>query len=307
MNNISTFQPASAIVAVTVDLHQWDEPMDISFSAEWLAKAGIRATYFVMSEMFRHKCHAEHLRRIVECGHEVGSHSHQHSPEEMYAIVRGEKRELKFLEESKKIYEDFYGTSPSSFRSPCWCKLGPAALDEIQRLGYTVDSSVTPQRLGMTGFYPYEGSWFFSSRKMRYLRPGLLEVPSSAFLIPASSTAFRILRNQTFRFVKALVWEAENFANRVVTLELHPEDFNPDSTRRWVWDGIKLKDFMLRKIGGLGFRHYLQDSSYRRISQRTHRLLKLMSKHKIMTLSQIGQMVGANQIYEELKGEKIEI
>lgn len=282
-----------AIVAVTVDLHQWDDPFDISFSAEWLANKGIRATYFVMGEMFKHKEHTEHLKRIPQFGHEIGSHSHLHDPNEMYALVKGEK--LEFLQTSKKIYEDFYGTSPTSFRSPCWCKLGSASLDEIKRLGYTVDSSVTPQRLGFTGFYPYESSWFFASRQMRYLRPGLLEIPSSAFFIPASSTAFRILRNQSFRFVKTLIWEANNFANRAVTIELHPEDFNPDSKRLWIWTGIKAKDFMFRRIGGLGVRHYFQDSSYQNISRRTHKLLELLAEQKIMTLSQINMMVNPGE------------
>lgn len=293
MDNLLT--PSNlATVAVTVDLHLWDEPFDISFSAEWLANAGIKATYFIMSQMFLDSRHKKHLRRITEFGHEVGSHSHKHDPKEASAIIRGQKNELKFLEKSKKIYEDFYGTSPQSFRSPCWCKLGSTALDELQRLGYSVDSSVTPQRLSITGSYPYESSWFFSSRQMRFLRPGLLEIPTSAFLIPASSTAFRILRNQSFQFTKTLLWEAKNFVNRVVTVELHPEDFNPNTKRRWGWDGIKPNDFLLRKIGGLGFRHYLQDTSYRRISERTHSLLELMKKQKIMTLSQIGLVIGKN-------------
>ena len=181
--------------------------------------------------------------------------------------------------------------SPHSFRSPCWCKLGPDALDELQDLGYRVDSSVTPQRLSFMGSYPYEGSWFFASRRLRYLRPGLLEVPSSAFLVPASSTAFRIMRGLSLHFVRGLLWEAQNFGDRVVTVEFHPEDFNADSKRLWVWNGIKPRDFLLRRIGGFGFRHYLQDSSYRRISNTTESLLQLIEGHRTMTLTEIDQMI----------------
>jgi hypothetical protein len=291
MNNSLSPQSPSALVAITVDLHQWDNPFDITFSAEWLARAGIRATYFVMSEMFLDRRHAERLRELAVFGHEVGSHSHFHNPCEMNAIVRGQRSHLGFLEDSKKIYEDFYGRSPRSFRSPCWCRLGSDALDELQRLGYTVDSSVTPQRLSFTGSYPYEGSWFFASRRLQYLRPGLLEVPTSTFLIPASSTAFRIMRDQSLRFARTLVWEALNFSDRVVTLELHPEDFNPDSKRVWAWTGIKPRDFLLRRIGGFGFRHYLQDTRYRRISERTQTLLQLMAGHQTMTLTEIDLMI----------------
>jgi hypothetical protein len=278
---------SQALVAVTVDLHQWDDPFDITFSAEWLARAEIRATYFVTSAMFLQKDYAERLRDFAGFGHEVGSHSHLHDPSEMKALVRGKGSQLRFLEHSKNIYEDFYGISPRSFRSPCWCRLGPDALDELQRLGYTVDSSSTPQRLSFTGSYPYEGSWFFALRRLRYIRPGLLEVPTSTFLVPASSTAFRIMRGYSMEFARTLLWEALNFSDRVVTLEFHPEDFNPDSKRRWIWHGLKPRDFLLRRVGGLGFRHYLQDSSYQRISERTRLLLRLMSGHRTATLTEI--------------------
>lgn len=291
MNNLNTTISSSPIVAVTIDLHLYDHSYDITYSAEWLARTGIHATYFIQSEMFQHKDHIEHLRCLPELGHEVASHSHVHDTTEMSALVHGNNSSLKFLEYSKKIFEDFYGKSPSSFRSPCWCRLGTAALDELQRLGYTVDSSVTPQRLGFTGWYPYEPSWFFSSRRIRYIRPGLLEVPSSAFLVPASSKAFRILRDQSLRFVQALLWEAVKFSDRVVTIELHPDDFNPNSQRPWEGDGIKPGDFLLRRVGGLGFRHYLQDSNYHSISSRVHSLLEILARHKTMTLSEIGMMI----------------
>lgn len=295
MNNSQSVQSRQALVAVTVDLHQWDDPFDITFSAELLARAEIRATYFVTSEMFQRRCYAERLRDLAGFGHEVGSHSHLHDPAEMNALVRGKRQHLGFLKHSKNIYEDFYGRSPRSFRSPCWCRLGPDALDELQHLGYTIDSSSTPQRLSFTGSYPYQGSWFFASRRLRYIRPGLLEVPTSTFVVPASSTAFRIMRNHSMGFVRILLWEALNFSDRVVTLEFHPEDFNPDSKRYWIWGGIKPRDFLLRRVGGFGFRYYLQDPSYRRISERTQVLLQLMADHRTTTLTQIGLMMTGGQ------------
>jgi hypothetical protein len=284
----------SALVAVTVDLHQWDDPFDITFSAERLAREGIRATFFVTSEMFGRKHYAERLRCLMEYGHEVGSHSHFHDPNEMRSLSRGTASRLRFLRISKELFEDFYGLSPRVFRSPCWCKLGSHAIDELQELGYKVDSSVTPQRLSFMGSYPYEGSWFFASRRLRYLRPGLLEVPSTAFLIPASSTAFRIMRDFSPIFVRSLIWEARNFRDRVVTLEFHPEDFNPDSRRVWIWKAIRPRDFLLRRIGGFGFRYYLQNSSYREISNTTASLLQLVGRERFMTLSEIERMIAAD-------------
>lgn len=287
-------------MAITVDLHLWDHSQDISYSAEWLADAGIRATYFVMSQMFLHKPHVEHLKRVHELGHEVGSHSHMHDPTEMKALVRGDKTAVQFLRLSKKIFEDFYGESPVSFRSPCWCSLGPTALDALEELGYRVDSSCTPQRLSFTGSYPYEKSWFFSSRGVRFIRPKLLEIPSSSFLVPASSKAFRILRKQSFNFLKALLWEAQIRPNRVVTIELHPEDFNRDSQRVWTWNAVKPADFLLKRVGGLEFRHFLQDMNYDSIGRRTQALIKMLAERRTMTLSEIRATVA-----EEIRFRRI--
>lgn len=286
---------SSALIAVTVDLHQWDDPFDITFSAECLARCGISANFFVTSEMFQQKRYAERLRCLMEYGHEVGSHSHFHDANEMRSLSRGSGTQLKFLGKSKQLFEDFYGLSPRVFRSPCWCKLSPRAIDELQLLGYKVDSSVTPQRLSFMGSYPYQGSWFFASRRLRYLRPGLLEVPSSAFLVPASSTAFRIMRSLSPIFVRLLIWEARNFRQRVVTLEFHPEDFNPDSRRPWIWSGLKPRDFLLRRVGGFGFRYYLQTSSYRQITNTSSSLLRLLKGHRIATLSEVERIVATGE------------
>ena len=285
----------SALVALTVDLHQWDDPADIRFCSEWLARAGIEATFFVPSEMFTQGQYSDGLRRLKDFGHEVGSHSHFHDATEIYQLTRGDRSGLGFLHDSKKMYEDFFGASPDAFRSPCWCKLGRGALETLQDLGYRIDSSVTPQRLCFMGSLPYQSSWFFASRRVRYLCPGLLEIPSSALIVPASSTAFRIMRGFSTLFVRSLLWEAQRFSDMVVTLEFHPEDFNPDSKRLWVWNQLKPSDFLLRRIGGFGFRHYLQESNYRRISEKARSLVRLLSKHRMRTLSQIHQMVSDSE------------
>lgn len=134
-------------VAVTVDLHEGDTPGDITHAARWLAGAGVPATFFVPSALFAVPKYAERLRELPAHGHEVGSHTHKHDGPETDALMDGPRERLGFLGDSKRRFEDFYGSSPRSFRSPGWCVLGEAALDSLEELGYRVDSSATPQRL----------------------------------------------------------------------------------------------------------------------------------------------------------------
>src|SRR5438132_12561891 len=102
VNNLLNPQFRSAPVAVTVDLHQWDDPFDITFSAEWLARKGIRATFFVTSVLLLQRCHAQRLRHLTEFGHEVRSHSHPHYPSERNALIRRARSRLAFLPGCKR-------------------------------------------------------------------------------------------------------------------------------------------------------------------------------------------------------------
>ena len=157
---------------VTMDLHVPDRSEDIVFAGEWLAAAGVRITAFVPTVMLEDARHRASLRALAALGHEMASHSHHHDWAEMEALGWGRGRALGFLGESRERHRQFFGSNPTAFRSPCWCRIGPAALDELARLGYEVDSSATPQRVpGLTSM-PFRPAWLGSPRAPHLLRDG---------------------------------------------------------------------------------------------------------------------------------------
>lgn len=274
------------ITAVTIDLHDGDHPADIDYCAELLAELGVHATFFVPSAMLEMRRYAGPLRELPGLGHEVGSHTHHHDGAEIDALVRGGRSRLGFLELSKRIFEDTYGRAPASFRSPAWCALGPDALDELVRLGYGVDSSATPQRLSVLSSTPFSDTWALSPRRPHFLRPGLLEIPTSSFLVPAGSPTFLIFRRVlSLAFVRALMAEASISGRRVLVLQLHAEDFNPDSERSTSPVPLSAGDFFLRRQGGFGFKHHLKERNRARISATTRAVLRLAARNRCLSLS----------------------
>ena len=287
--------PPISLVVITLDLHEVDEPSDISFAAEWLASAYVPATFFVPSAMFGMPRYRASLRALHALGHEVGSHSHLHDDAEIDALVRGDLLRLAFLEKSKRFFEDFYGREPRAFRSPLWCALSPVALSELERLGYTVDSSVTPQRLSILSSRPFQSAWTLASRRLRYIRPKLLEVPTSTFLIPAGSPTFQTLRLSLSRgFIRLLLWEVLAFNGRMLTLQFHPDDFNPSALRRPVGRSLQWDDFWLCPKGGFGFKHHLRDTHSARISAITHAIVSLLRIYGCTTLGAVSDLVSKN-------------
>ena len=68
-------------------------------------------------------------------------------------------------------YQETFGSAPISFRSPAWCPLSPNAIAALVKLGYRVDSSVTPQRLPIFSSTPYANTWFSHTAPHTNWRP----------------------------------------------------------------------------------------------------------------------------------------
>ena len=279
-------------MAVTLDLHQGDEPTDITMAAEWLADAGVAATFLVPSAMLPSQRYSARLRELEALGHEVGTHTHNHDWTEINALMEGGPSRLGFMETSKRLFEDLFGRPPLSFRSAAWCPLGPGALDELQRLGYRVDSSTTPQRLGVLSSHPGRCRWMRMTRQPHFVRPGLLEVPTSTILVPAGAPTFLTLRRAlSIGLVRILLAEAHLLGNRVVVLQFHATDFNPVSGEPPVRSRITLKDFVLSREGGFGFKQYLRDTNSARICAMTRALIDLTARHRRMTLAEVARQL----------------
>jgi hypothetical protein len=279
--------PRTVKVVITVDAHDCDNPYDIDFAAEWLSSRGITATFFVPSAMFLESKYRACLTRASGLGHEVGSHGHKHNKDEIRGLVMGTYSELTFLHQSKAIYEDFFGHPPKSFRSPCWCKLSSIAIDQMQLLGYCVDSSSTPGRWRILTSCPYHPAWSRSPRSVSFLRPGLLEIPTSTLLIPAASPTFLTSRRALAVFmVRLLATEAGFLKDRTLVLQFHPDDFNPISYDR-ARSPLRLRDFVLSEEGGFRFKHYLQATQSLDIAKTTQAIMDHLSEYSFFSMREL--------------------
>lgn len=270
---------------ITIDVHFYDSPKDITFACEWLRNNNITATFFVPSNLFYLKKFNNVLKSIPLFGHEVASHSHWHDFEEINALTENDERKLAFLTTSKKLYEDFFGNKPTAFRAPCWCFLSKAALDKLEELEYLVDSSATPQRLSILSSKPFKKAWTFTPRDPYYIRPSLLEIPNSCFLLPGGSTTFATLRSLNYFFLSFLIFESRFSQNRFLNLQFHPNDFNPNSKFIHRKISLKLVDFIPISNGGFGFRHLLTQTNSKKLCDRTYKIIERLNSFSFLSIT----------------------
>jgi hypothetical protein len=244
-------------IAVTVDVHPNDQAVSIGRCHEFLSQRHIPATFLISTTILQKPDERAAIRLVSEGPHELGTHAHHHDADEVRALVSGENSQLEFLRVSKEAFEDFLGYSPFSFRSPTWCGIGPAAIDELMKLGYRVDCSSTPQRPGILSSYPLENPWLMAKRKINWLRTGLLEVPTSTFLLPLASPTFAMLRRcGSELLLKLLMLEATNSEDHALVLSFDIEDF--DRYRNLGKTTLKWRHLIPLASGGLQWRYWLR-------------------------------------------------
>lgn len=262
-------------VAFTFDLHPGEHPEDVVHTASWFAERGLPATFFLPSCLLGDGPLRAALRELPRLGHEVGSHGHLHDWDEIERLVSGSARDLAFLERSRDLHAECFGTAPLSFRSPRWCTLGRAAVAELSRLGYRADSSATPQRLPWLSSAPLRLGWWRTSRRVHALAEGLWEVPTSTLIVPAGSPTFLTLRSAgTAMLLSALQLEQRWTADRVLVVQLHVEDFAPDSSRPRSWGRLGWRDLWPRKHGGPRLKLFLRETNPVRILALHHDIVR---------------------------------
>ncbi len=277
--------PPSSVL--TFDLHSVDEPDDILFTASRLASVGIRATFFVPSELLASRDHLRALRELADHGHDLGSHGHLHDWREIQALMGGDLGELAFLSHSHALHAQHLGTPPRSFRSPRWCRLGQAAVRTLERLGYDVDSSATPQRLPWLSSTPFHAGWLWTNRAPHLLGRSLLELPTSCFGVPFSAPAFATLRRSlSLGMLDLLEWEARNSSERAIVTMMHVEDLNPDTRRRLDPGRFVARDLLPRAQGGFRAKLFLRERDPRRIAALHESLLDRLAKLPQVTASE---------------------
>jgi polysaccharide deacetylase family protein (PEP-CTERM system associated) len=218
----------STLLVDRVPTEQWDAfprraPRVVPWILERLAKAGSRATFFVLG--WSAERDPELVREIHRAGHEVAAHSWIHrrvdaiSPEAFREAVR----------RSKDLLEGITGEPVGGYRAPSF-SIGPGcewAFDILLDEGYRYDSSLFPIDVGPG--YGYKGGnpdphWL--RRKggvLGEVPPLSLELLGRRF--PAAGGAY--LRHLPSQLVTSALRQAET-RSQPGTLYIHPWDIDTE-------------------------------------------------------------------------------
>ncbi|MEZ5652746.1 MAG: polysaccharide deacetylase family protein [Burkholderiaceae bacterium] len=129
----------------------------VPYMLEVLERADVRITFFIVGIDAERDENRSALRSIVEAGHEVGNHSHEHEPwlhEYTPEQVRDE------LTRAHRAIERASGQTPEGFRGPGF-SWSPEVLTALHELGYRYDASTLPTWLG-----PIARAYYFWSARL---------------------------------------------------------------------------------------------------------------------------------------------
>jgi len=133
----------------------------------------------------------------------------------------------------------------------------------------------------------------FAPRAPHFMVPGLLEVPTSCFLVPLGWPTFCAFRETgTALFLKLLVLEATLRDTMVIVPQFHPSDFSPEGgalrhdSRRW-------RDLIPRGLGGMQARRWFRLSDRRRLVAIAGSVVATLARGKFTTFE---------SIYKEMRG-----
>ena len=254
-------KPRDLLNAVTVDLEEWfhvcaveslgrarwdDLPSRVEPTTDWLLDeldaCGHRATFFVVGWVAER--HPRLIERVVQAGHEIGSHSHHHQrvydlqPEAFAAD----------LAESVTALARVGVARVEAFRAPEWSINDRSlwALDVLAKLCFRLDASMAPVKMVGSVTYPRDPH-------VRSTPHGpITEVPPLVCdrfgqVVPLGwgwglrmSSPRRVLR----------IIEQMNRQGRPAVLTIHPWEVDPDPPR-------------VRMPLGLHFAHYFRLDGFR--------------------------------------------
>ena len=187
-----------------------------------LEATGARGTFFVLGWVASR--YPNLVRRIAECGHEIGSHGMSHrmltelSPAEVLAEAR----------DSRLLLEDLSGTRVEGYRAPSYTINGHNrwALKALLEAGYSYDSSIFPIR-GRRYGYP-EGP-----TKPTRISTGTSEIAEFPMTtIGIGPVRIPVLAGSYLRLLPASVSVAAVHYHRLrrmpLVVNIHPWEVDPD-------------------------------------------------------------------------------
>jgi polysaccharide deacetylase family protein (PEP-CTERM system associated) len=232
---VSAFEPHVSRVDWDGFESRVEQSMD--YILEALDRHASRATFFVLGWIAERNPGL--VRRIVETGHEVGSHGWDHQK-----VTRQEPEEFRnSVRRSKEMLQDLCGAPVIGFRAPSYSitRGREWALDILLEEGYHYDSSLFP--VSRSG-YGYAGG----ERSPHWIdRDGgrLLEIPPTTLSrfglnIPAAGGAyFRIF---PYKLVQTAITEAAR-ADTPATFYIHPWELDTEQPRMRVPLATRLRHY----------------------------------------------------------------
>ena len=168
---------------------------------EILDKAGIKATFFCTANYAVNK--PDIIKKIVDAGHELASHGYYHSD-----------FKVEHLLQSKLKLEELSGAEVTGFRM---ARMMPVDEKEIQKAGYTYNSSINPTFIpGRYNNFGKSRSWFFDE--------GVLQIPASVSPLvrwPLFWLTFHNLPMSLIQWMAAAAHRKDGYLN----LYFHPWEF----------------------------------------------------------------------------------
>ncbi|MFD0750094.1 polysaccharide deacetylase family protein [Mucilaginibacter calamicampi] len=168
---------------------------------EILSKADIKATFFCTANYAVNK--PDVIKKIVDAGHELASHGYYHSD-----------FKVEHLLQSKLKLEEVSGAEVSGFRM---ARMMPVDEKEIQKAGYTYNSSINPTFIpGRYNNFSKPRSWFFDE--------GVLQIPASVSPLirwPLFWLTFHNLPMSVIKWMAAAAHRKDGYLN----LYFHPWEF----------------------------------------------------------------------------------
>jgi peptidoglycan/xylan/chitin deacetylase (PgdA/CDA1 family) len=202
---------------------------------ELYRKHDVKATFFYTAYIA--KLFPEIVRMIIEDGHEIGSHGKSHLVENGFDIMPFEKQK-NHLDYSKKLLEDISGSQVISFRAPA-LRVSPITASALIETGFLIDSSIASQRFDFfLSFGSKQKLSFLNAPRLPYYTKAdniyakgsspLLEVPSSAFIMPYTGSTIRILPTIA-RLQRHLLHYESRLTQKPLVFYLHPNEFVDES------------------------------------------------------------------------------
>ena len=194
------------------------------------AKYDAKTTFFFTAD-FAEQC-PEVVKMIQPVGHEVACHGLTHEHDKAFDVL-SLKEQIEHLKKAKSILEDISGEEVISFRAPA-LRVNEHTPQALMEAGFTIDSSVAPQRMDMfmTLGAKNKLQWFSAPRTpyktadnnlARRGNSTITEVPVSSFVFPYIGTFMRISQNINALTRYFIYLETKN-TEKAINFLIHPNE-----------------------------------------------------------------------------------